>query len=79
MERISVTSKLISSVGWERGILEIEFHNGMLYRYPEVPKDLYNELVNSKSVGQFFKRYIEPFYRGTKIGQNPSVVHPLSG
>ncbi len=33
MERISVVSSNIKSVGYEKGILEIEFHTGSVYQY----------------------------------------------
>ena len=45
MERISVSSSNIASVGWEDGILEVEFTNGGVYQYQGVPEDIYAGLM----------------------------------
>lgn len=39
--------------------LAVKFHNGSLYSYDSVPMDVYDELLNAPSVGQFFARTIK--------------------
>ena len=33
MQRHSVSSSRIASVGWENNTMEVEFHNGVVYQY----------------------------------------------
>ena len=69
MDRISVSSSNISSVGYEdeSHTLEIEFHHGGTYQYYEVPKHVYEELISASSVGQYFAQNIKNIYRYSRI------------
>lgn len=67
MERIPVTSSSLNSVGHEGTTLEIEFHNGSIYRYYKVPPHVYQGLINTESYGQFFNEYIINSYRSRKM------------
>jgi hypothetical protein len=40
MERFVVNSSNINSVGFENGILEVEFVSGSVYRYFDVPQEV---------------------------------------
>lgn len=63
MQRTQVDSDQIRSIGFEKGILEIEFPRGAVYQY-EGPKveDHYNTLMAAhgagQSVGQAFNRHV---------------------
>lgn len=61
MQRKSVNSSNLSSVGYDEGtqVLEIEFHGGGIYRYSGVPKDEYENMMATKSPGQYFRARIE--------------------
>jgi len=61
--RTPVKSSNLVSVGWHNNVLEIEFHNGAIYQYPEVPEWVYKELLASKSHGMYFRRKIEPYVK----------------
>lgn len=67
MNRQYVSSSDIRSVGYENSILEIEFHRGGIYQYSSVPLNVYQELMNAESHGQYFHRYIKNKYHTTKI------------
>ena len=69
MQRISVSSSNISSVGYDRqtNILEVEFSSGDIYQYFNVPEHLYNNLMGASSKGQFFNDYIKYDYRYQKV------------
>ena len=58
--RESVQSTAIATVGYSkrRHILEIEFVNGAIYRYAEVPASFYRALMSAKSKAQFYDRNI---------------------
>ena len=51
MNRKSVSSSRISSVGWENNILEVEFKNGKIYQYFDVSNNEYQNFLNSPSLG----------------------------
>ena len=51
MNRQSVSSSRISSVGWENNILEIQFKDGAIYQYFDVSKSEYTNFMNSSSLG----------------------------
>ncbi|MCK9446257.1 KTSC domain-containing protein [bacterium] len=54
MDRLSVSSSDIRSIGYDSQslILEVEFISGDIYQYFNVPKHLYDILINSSSKGQ---------------------------
>lgn len=58
MNRIKVLSSNIDSIGYEKGTLEIKFHNGGLYQYLGTSKELFDNMLNAESKGKFFWRYI---------------------
>ena len=60
MNRVSVTSSALSSVGYELNTLtlEIELSNGRVYQYFGVAETVFQELVNSSSKGQYYNQHI---------------------
>ena len=65
MKRRRVTSSSLRSVGYDESakILEIEFQNGRVYRYYDVPRDVYEELMNAESLGSYFVENIRDNFR----------------
>jgi len=61
MKRQSVSSSNLASVGYDSAssTLEIEFHNGGIYQYLNVPVSIYNGLMNASSHGTYFDVYIK--------------------
>lgn len=66
MYRQPVSSSNISSIGYQNGVLEIEFHGGRVYQY-NVPQSIYNGLMSASSHGKYFAEYIKNTYYGTRI------------
>lgn len=69
MERTPVQSSNIKSVGFEpgeddEGTLEIEFTNGKVYQYKNVPAQVHAELMEAESVGGYFHRSIRSHWTG---------------
>ncbi|HEX7453800.1 MAG TPA: KTSC domain-containing protein [Polyangiaceae bacterium] len=62
MERTAVESKSVASVGYdsERFELEVEFHNGRVYRYEQVPIAAYRLLLQAPSVGEYINKVVKP-------------------
>lgn len=61
MKRVNVRSSNLESIGYDSDdrTLEIEFKNGDIYLYSNVPQSLYDSLMNASSHGQFLDRYIK--------------------
>lgn len=62
MQRNYVSSSNLASVGWENGVLEVEFHDGGVYQYSNVPEHVYKGLMNAHSKGGYFHDYIRDVY-----------------
>jgi hypothetical protein len=56
-------SSAIRSVGYHRGLLEVEVESGDVYRYFDVPRDVFLELMQAESKGAFFNARIRDSYR----------------
>ncbi len=69
MERQSVTSSNIASIGYdnESETLEIEFLNGTLYQYFDIPEHIYEELISADSHGKYLAQNIKGNYRYSKV------------
>ncbi|OAM92459.1 KTSC domain-containing protein [Pelosinus fermentans] len=71
MNRISVSSTNISSIGHcaDSSVLEVEFLKGGIYNYYGISEQLYHDLLNAGSKGQFLNQYIKNAgYTYTKVG-----------
>lgn len=64
MERKSVSSSNLSSIGYDvnTNTLEVEFNSGAIYRYFDVPENVYSDLLNAGSHGSFFSHNIKNIY-----------------
>jgi hypothetical protein len=72
MERVTVSSSQIRSIGFApesdlTGVLEVEFTNGSVYRYRDVPAALHEELMGSESVGKVFGAKVRNIYHSERV------------
>ncbi len=69
IRRQQVQSTAIAAVGYSKRqhILEIEFVNGAIYRYFDVPPAVYRELMSSESKARFYDSNIRRHYRSIPI------------
>lgn len=69
MNRISVSSSSISTIGYDSSTqtLEIEFQNGNVYQYFDVPPTVHTELIGAASIGQYFSHAIRDSYRYARL------------
>jgi len=69
MNRQAVTSSNIASIGYDADsqTLEIEFLNGGVYQYFDVPQYVHEELMNASSHGQYLAQNIKGVYRYSKV------------
>lgn len=73
MLREPVSSSIIRSIGYDPNIqtLEVEFSNGGVYQYANVPIELHEALMSAGSHGSFFGTEIRRYpdvYPYTKVG-----------
>jgi hypothetical protein len=69
MNRQSVSSSNIASIGYDEDsqTLEVEFLNGGVYQYFDVPKNVYDGMMSASSHGQFLAQNIKGNYRFSKV------------
>jgi len=69
MDRTRVSSNNIRSIGYDakNQVLEVEFLNGGIYQYFQVPEQVRNRLMAASSKGRFFGANIRDKYRTRKI------------
>jgi hypothetical protein len=67
--RQSVQSSAIAKVGYSKRhhILEIEFVNGAVYRYFNIPLSVHRDLMSAESKARFYDSNIRKHYRSVLI------------
>ncbi len=70
MKRSPVNSSNVLSVGYDTttSTMEVEFKNGDIYQYYEVPERICQNLINAASVGKYLDQNVKKRgYRYKKI------------
>ena len=69
MEMTNVESSTIEAVGYEEesSTLQVEFKNGGMYQYFDVPESVFEELRDADSVGKYLAYSIKGTYRYSKV------------
>ena len=69
MKRNHVDSSNIESIGYDYSsqTLEIEFLNGTIYQYFDVPQHIYDGIMSADSAGKYLADNIKGHYRYSKI------------
>lgn len=65
LKRIPVESEAVRSVGYDPRprVLQVEFENGAIYHYLDVPEPEYQALLRAESIGRFVTHRIKANYR----------------
>lgn len=69
MQVMSVTSSNIEAIGYDENsqTLQIEFKNGSIYQYFDVPENIFNELRDAGSIGGYLAANIKGTYRYSRV------------
>ncbi|MBA2242572.1 MAG: KTSC domain-containing protein [Chthoniobacterales bacterium] len=69
IERESVQSSALAAVGYSRRLhaLEIEFRDGLVYRYLEVPVRIHCGLISADSKARFYNKQVRGRYRCLRV------------
>lgn len=62
-----VSSSNVARIGFENGVLRVQFHNGYVYEYYNVPESVYKAFLNAPSKGQFVHYNLKGFYDYRRI------------
>ena len=67
--RQRVQSHVMAEVGYSkrRQLLEIEFANGAIYRYLDVPPSVYRDLISAESKTRYYDLNIKRNYRSVRV------------
>jgi curved DNA-binding protein CbpA len=67
--RTGVKSSNIISVGYDKNlkVLQVEFLNGSIYQYYEVPEQVFTDLLKTASKGKFFNSQISLHFRHENV------------
>ncbi len=70
MDRELVASSNVTSIGYDEAqqTLEVEFQNGAVYQYYNVPESLHQQLMGASSKGAFLNTYIKNAYPFSRVG-----------
>ena len=69
VDRQPVKSRILRSVGYNDSakILEIEFQNGQIYQFSDVPPKVYADLMRSGEIGKYFSEKIRPRFQSKQV------------
>jgi hypothetical protein len=69
MEMTNVDSSNVESVGYdeESSTLQVEFKNGGVYQYFDVPEEVFIGLRDADSVGRYLNANIKGIFRYSKV------------
>ncbi len=70
MDRIPVSSTNVASIGYDvdTQVLEVEFVNGGVYQYMNVPQEAFDEFQSASSKGTYLAQNIKNRYPYTRVG-----------
>src|SRR6266513_2208447 len=76
--RQPVQSTAVAAVGYSKRhhILEIEFVNGAIYRYLDVPLSVHRDLMSAESKARFYDSKIRKHYRSVLVRQRQKKEPP---
>ncbi len=67
MRMVGLHSSNLAAAGHEDGVLQVEFHDGGLYRYIGVSQSVFAALLAAPSAGRYFNREIKGRYRTERL------------
>jgi len=69
MLRVNLQSTSLNAATFQEqsAFLELEFRNGAIYRYSDVPAQVYRELLRAESKGRYFNQHVRNRFSYTKI------------
>ena len=69
IKREPVASRGLAAIGYSKRLraLEVEFRDGSIYRYADVPRSLYRQLMAAESKAGFYNRHVRKKFRSVRV------------
>lgn len=69
IKRAPVESNAIAAIGYSKRLhaLELEFRNGFIYRYEDVPPAVYDELLSAASKARYYDQNVRGKYHRVRV------------
>lgn len=73
-------SRLLAGMAFDhdRSILQLEFRDGTVYQYFQVPRQTYQDLWQADSKGAYFNHHIRSVFRCARLDARQVAAHPQS-
>lgn len=75
---VAVQSRLLAGIAFDhdRTILQLEFRDGTVYQYFQVPRQAYQNLLRADSKGAYFNRHVRSVFRSARLHPGTRSVAP---
>jgi hypothetical protein len=75
---VAVQSRLLVGMAYDHDqtILQLEFHDGTVYQYFQVPRQTHQDLLQADSKGAYFNRHIRSVFRCARLGARDVAARP---
>ena len=69
IKRVAVQSTALATIGYSKRLhaLEVEFLNGAIYRYLDVPPEIHREMMAAESKARFYHKHVRGQYRSVHV------------
>lgn len=64
---VEVESSNIHSIGWTNSLLYVKFHRGGVYRYNDVPKVIFDDMLQAESMGKYLNEEVKPTFTFQRV------------
>lgn len=75
LERDPVFSQSVATAGYDSAqfVLEVEYYNGLVYRFFGVSRDIAEEIMDPGSFDVVFRRSVVGIFNAERVGFEPAV------
>lgn len=75
---LQMHSRLLATIAYDhnQAVLHLEFCDGTVYQYFQVPRQTYQDLLQADSKGTYFNRYVRRVFRYARL--QPSAASDLA-
>lgn len=71
LKRVPVQSRILKSIAYDEPlhVMEVEYQTGSIYRYYEIPVEVYKAMFSERSPGSFWNSFLKANrVRSKKVG-----------
>lgn len=68
-----VESSNVQAIGYDKGSIYVMFKNDSIYKYQDVPTEIFNGLLEAESVGKYLNKEIKKTYECSRIWDDDPI------